>query len=89
MLLFVCNNVFVYSHTGVPLHKVGKGGGKISGGKSKTINRNKGVGGSSTRKGKETKLQSDSERDSELEAKMEARTNRKIPKTSKLVFIFH
>ena len=68
---------------------MGKGGGRINGGKSKTINRNKGVGGSSTRKGKETKLQSDSERDSELESWMEAQTSRKIPKTSKLVFIFH
>ena len=66
----------------MPLHEVGKGGGKISGGKSKTINRNKGVGRSSMRKRKETKLQSDSERDSELEAWMEARTSRKKRKTS-------
>ena len=76
------NNVFVYSHTGLPLQEVGKGGRKISGGKSITINRNKGVGGSSTRKGKETKLQSDSERDSESEAWMETQTSRKKRKTS-------
>ena len=79
---FTCNNVFVYSHTGRPLHQVGKGRGKISGGKSKTINRNKGVGGSCTRKGKETKLQSNSERDSELETWMEAQKSRKKQKTS-------
>ena len=70
------------------LHEVGKGGGKISGGKSKTINRNVGVGGSSTRIGKGTKIQSDSERDSEWESWMEAQMSRNTSKTSKLVFIF-
>ena len=54
-------NVSVYSHTGLPLHEVGKGGGKVNGGKSKTFNRNKGVGGISTRKrkGKETEGKGD------------------------------
>ena len=55
-LLLACDNHFMYSHTGVPLHEVGKGEGKITGGKSKTINKNKGVGGSCMRKGKGKKL---------------------------------
>ena len=80
--MLACNNFFVYSHTGLPLHEVGKGGGRIGGGKSTTINRNKGVGGSSKRKGKETKLQSDSERDLELELQMKAWTSRKNHKRS-------
>ena len=72
----------MYSHSGLPLHEVGKGGEKISGVKSKTINRNKGVGGISTRKGKETKLQSDSERDEGREPCMEVRESRKKYKIS-------
>ena len=87
-LLSALNNVFVYSHTGLPLHEVGKGGGKMNGGKSKTINRNKGVGGGSTRKGKETKLRLDSNRYDGEEPWMEARTSRKKCKTSMfLLFI--
>ena len=79
--LSTCENILVYFYTGLPLPEVGKGGGKISRGEFKTINRNKGVGGL-TRKGKETKLQSDSERDEGEESWMEVREGRKRCKTS-------
>ena len=81
------NNVFLYSHTGLPLHEVGKGGGKISGGKFKTINRNKGVEGSCMRKSKETKLESDCEKDEGEEPWMEAQTSRKKRKTSVFLLV--
>ena len=71
----------MYYCTGQPLHEVGKGVGNIRS-KSRTSNRNKGMGGSSTRKGKETKLQSDSERDLEWNPRMEAWTSRKKCKRS-------
>ena len=50
-------------------------------GKGSNFNRNKGVGGNSTRKGKAKKLQSDSESDPKREHWMDAKTGRKKPRT--------
>ena len=61
---------------------MGEGVGKIGGNKFRFNNRKKGVKGSSTRKGKEIKLRSDSEGDSEWNPRMEAKTSRKKIKTS-------
>ena len=66
----------------MPQHEVGEGVGKIRGNKSRTSNRNKGVGGMSTKKGKETMLRSDSEIDIGWEPWMEAQTSSKKRKTS-------
>ena len=67
------------TYSGLPLHTKSEGGEKERRSKSKTINRNKGIGGNSRLEGTGRMDQSDS--DSEPECRQ---TNRKKPRMSKL-----
>ena len=76
-------------HTGLPLHgEEGEGQGTSIRGTPRAINRNKGVGGSSRRKGKGKVQQSNAGSDPEWGPWMEAQTSRKKLKSLFCFFKF-
>ena len=74
--MFSCSNDLTYSHTGQPLHEVGKGEGDSSGYNTENNSRTKGVGKKKGKKGNN-------------EPWMEAQISRKKPKTSEILYFIN